>query len=214
MINFCNSLPALQAVFYSGLGSDMKNVIIPTPTNAEVKRYNKELPENYLAQNNALKRLFRLMPKNKSLSAVLLKCATLNDFYSTNIFSIYPVAKHIQSLDIDERLKSGDISVVNDIQNVDGRKFYSFATKYCSHHNPEVFPIYDSFVVKVLMYFKKDEFSSFEEDDLRDYARFKQILLDFKNYYNLDCNLRELDLYLWLLGKRYFPKKYKNKNKS
>jgi hypothetical protein len=33
--------------------------------------------------------------------------------------------------------------------------FYSFATKYCSHHKPEMYPIYDSYVDKMLGYFKK-----------------------------------------------------------
>lgn len=90
-------------------------------------------------------------------------------------FSIFPVAKHILSLDIDERLKSGDIFLVNEIQNItikEGvqRKFYSFATKYCSHHNPLAYPIYDSYVEKVLKYFRKtDHFAKFKNADLKDY---------------------------------------------
>ena len=52
------------------------------------------------------------------MSDILLKVAALNDFYSTNIFSDYPVAKHILSLNIDARLKSGDITLVSDLQKV------------------------------------------------------------------------------------------------
>ena len=81
------------------------------------------------------------MPSNEEISDILLKVATLNDFYSTNIFSVYPVAEHILSLKIDERLRQGDVTLVNEIQNVTingvTRKFYSFSTKYCSHHNPK-----------------------------------------------------------------------------
>ena len=46
-------------------------------------------------------------------------------------FSIFSVAKHILELDIDERLRTGDLSLVNDIAEVKelDRTFYSFATK-------------------------------------------------------------------------------------
>lgn len=100
-----------------------------------------------------------LCPKNTELKHILLKCASLNDFYSTNIFSVYPVAKHILSLkNIDERLKSYDPLLVSEIQKVSisdvEKNFYSFASKYCSHHNPNDYPIYDSYVDEVLRYFR------------------------------------------------------------
>ena len=82
-------------------------------------------------------------------------------FYSTNIFKIYPVAKHILNLNIDERLKSGDPTLVDEIAkiNIGGKEkyFYSFASKYCSHHNQLDFPIYDSYVHKVLKNYRNDD---------------------------------------------------------
>lgn len=190
---------------------------VPYPCVAEVERYlNKwdEL-ENYHLQENALNKLFyKLCPYNQEIEDVLLKCATLNDFYSTNIYSIYPVAKHIVELNIDERLQRGDIGLVNEIQRVViGDKlhnFYSFATKYCSHHKPENYPIYDSYVEKVLCYFQRiHNFSKFRTSDLKDYVVFKNVLNDFRNYYNLtDYSLKQIDQYIWQLGKEYFPNKY------
>ncbi|WP_297244787.1 hypothetical protein [uncultured Brachyspira sp.] len=64
---------------------------------------------------------FELCPNNKDISSILIKAATLNDFYSTNIFKIFDVAKHIESLNhnkpsIDERLNKGDVSLVDDIK--------------------------------------------------------------------------------------------------
>ena len=118
------------------------------------------------------------------------------------------------SLKIDDRLRSGDASLVNDIARVkiNGKEknFYSFATKYCSHHYPKIFPIYDSFVEKVLLYYRKqDNFMSFKKDDLKNYEKFRDILLGFKKYYNIDeYNLKDVDRYLWQLGKEYFPKNY------
>ena len=174
--------------------------------------------EHYRLQEDALDKLFfTLCPENKDISDVLLKVSTLNDFYSTNIFSVYPVAKHITSLAIDARLKAGDVTLVGDIQRVvingSERKFYSFATKYCSHHNPLEYPIYDSYVEKVLKYYRDlDRFAKFSNDDLKDYIRFKGALVDFRRFYHLEqFNLKEIDKYIWQLGKIYFPKDFSKK---
>jgi hypothetical protein len=60
------------------------------------------------------------------------------------------------------------------------------------------------------MYFKKtDKFASFKKDELKIYYRFIEIIHEFKKFYNLDnFSLREIDIYLWLAGKKYFPNKY------
>ena len=194
---------------------------IPTPNKKEVDKYLKKWDslENYVLQENALDKLFfETYPENKDINDILIKTSSLNDFYSTNIFSIFPVAKHIQKLNIDKRLKSFDESLVNDIANItiNGKSinFYSFATKYCSHHFPRNYPIYDSFVEKVLMYFqKRDKFYDFKKDDLKNYSCFKNILIQFKKYYGIDeFNLKDIDRYLWQIGKEYFPKKYRKES--
>ena len=156
----------------------------------------------------------QLVPDNDEIDKLLLKASTPNDFYSTNIFSIFPVAKHILDLKIDDRLKKGDADLVSEIADVEisGKKkhFYSFATKYCSHHNSNDYPIYDSYVEKVLMYYKKEnKFAKFKLDDLKDYATYKNILIQFANFYGIaEYGLKDLDRYLWQLGKEYFPKTY------
>ncbi|MDO4697971.1 MAG: hypothetical protein Q4A60_04760 [Pasteurellaceae bacterium] len=188
---------------------------IPRPSTTEVKKYLKqwETLENYTSQEEALNKLFgQLMPKNEQLGDILLKASTLNDFYSTNIFSVYSVAKHIHSLNIDEALQKGDVSLVDKIKEVEisGKKkrFYSFATKYCSHHNPQAFPIYDRFVDNLLWRFKQEyQFSSFKRDDLKNYEKFKQVLVDFQHFFGLEqFDLRQIDRYLWLQGKAFFKK--------
>ncbi len=191
---------------------------VPVPTNEQVEHYLhvwNEL-ENYYLQEEALDKLFlSLCPDNKDICDILLKVATLNDFYSTNIFSVYPVAKHIQALNIDGRLKAGDITLISEIQKVTinniEKNFYSFATKYCSHHNPTDYPIYDIYVDKVLCYFRdQDGFTSFKAEDLKDYVKFKGILIDFRIFYGLEkYNLKEIDKYIWQLGKEWFPKNYR-----
>ena len=195
----------------------LKNANIIYPSEDEVNKYVnqwKEL-ENYRLQEKALDKLFfQLCPKNDNINDILLKVSTLNDFYSTNIFSVFSVAKHILSLNIDARLNKKDLSLVGDIQKVEIsgkiRNFYSFSTKYCSHHKPLEFPIYDSYVEKCLKYFKhRDHFTNFSANDLKDYPKFKDILLDFQSFYKLQSfNLKQIDQYLWQLGKEYFPRKY------
>ena len=188
-------------------------VEIPTPSKEEVEKYLKlwDSLENYVNQENSLKKLFiDLIPENKEIEDILIKSSTLNDFYSTNIFSIFPVAKHIHELDIDERLQKGDLTLVNDIADVKelNKCFYSFATKYCSHHNPNVYPIYDSYLDKILRHFKrKDHFADFKGADLKDYNRYVEILDEFAKFYGIDdYSRKDLDRYLWQLGKEYFKR--------
>lgn len=188
---------------------------LPKPSIEQVEHYLSKwkLLDDYSDQELSLKKLFKdTFPKNTDISEVLIKSATLNDFYSTNIFKTHSVAKHIIEIkNIDKRLKNGDLNLVHDIQDVRklNRKFYSFATKYCSHHNPNTFPIYDRLVDKVLKYYRRtDKFYKFRNSELRDYPQFKHILEKFREFYNLDTyNLKELDRYMWLLGKDHFDKK-------
>lgn len=193
---------------------------IPTPSDSQVKYYLDKWRslENYVNQENALNKLFfELCPKNDNIEYILLKCSTLNDFYSTNIFDIHAVAKHILSLNIDKRLIEGDTSLVNDIAKVKVGKtsqkhnFYSFATKYCSHHKPNLYSIYDYFVEKVLLHFKNEnkERHNFTQADLKHYPKFIQVIHDFQKCYHLESyDLKQMDEYLWQLGKEYYPRKY------
>ena len=199
------------------------DVDVPYPSIEQVELYLTKWDglENYHLQEDALNKLFfELCPKNTDVIDVLLKASTLNDFYSANIFSIYPVAKHICALDIDARIKAGDITLVGDIQHITindtEKKFYSFATKYCSHHNPLDYPIYDSYVDDVLRYFRnRHSFSDFSDGDLKDFVKFKCILIDFRTFYGLDkYNLKQIDQYVWQLGKDYFPKNYGKKKQG
>ncbi len=198
------------------------DIISPTPN--EVKKYLDRWNNlgSYVIQEEALDDLFlKTYPGNTDIKQVIIKVSALNDFYSTNIFKVFPVAKNIIDLNIDARLEQNDITLVNDIANVKVLEqtdtsdekyinFYSFATKYCSRHKPTEYPIFDSYVEKLLQYFRNAEQTiSFKNEELKDYKRYKEILLDFRKVYGLeDFNLKQIDKYLWQLGKEKFPKKY------
>jgi hypothetical protein len=169
--------------------------------------------ENYKLQEQSLSLLFhKFCPGNTTLEYVLLKVTALNQFYSTYILDTYSMARHIQQMNIDERLENHDMLLVNDLAliTIKGKQknFYSFATKYCSHHFPKVFPIYDSFVEKMLMHHAKiDQFAEFKKAELKEYDRFVEIITAFQQFYGLgNFSLREIDIFLWLAGKKQFPR--------
>jgi hypothetical protein len=189
-----------------------------TPSPSLISEYlgKWERLENYRLQEASLGLLFHsLCPENKKIEHVLLKVSALNDFYSTNIFDTYSIAKHILTRDTDARLDANDYSLVNDIAQIaikaKTKNFYSFASKYCSHHKPTSYPIFDSFVEKMMLHYKSvDNFNGFDKVDLKDYGRFIEIIKSFQSFYKLEkFSLREIDIFLWLAGKEWFPKKYK-----
>jgi hypothetical protein len=194
----------------------MPESLTPSPSLMSEYLSKWEQLENYRLQEASLGLLFHsLCPENKKIEHVLLKVSALNDFYSTNIFDTYSVAKHILKKDVDARLEANDYSLVNDIAKISikgkTKNFYSFASKYCSHHKPTSYPIFDSFVEKMMLHYKTlDSFNSFDKVDLKDYGRFIKIIKGFQSFYRLEkFSLREIDIFLWLAGKERFPRKYK-----
>lgn len=190
--------------------------LTPSPSLMSENLRKWEQLENYRLQDASLGILFNsLCPENKKIEHVLLKVSALNDFYSTNIFDTYSVAKHILQKDIDARIKANDYSLVNDIAKISIKgklkNFYSFASKYCSHHQPTSYPIFDSFVEKMMLHYKSvDSFNGFDKGDLKDYSCFIEIIKSFRIFYGLEkFSLREIDIFLWLAGKEWFPRKYK-----
>ncbi len=197
------------------------------PTNDLVDKYIDQFnnDERYYPADQAIIKLFGAFPNNKKLKDILLKISVINYLYSTNIFGTFIMAKHIKQLDIDEGLKKGDPDIVHQIatghdirtkKNNREINFYSFATKYCNWHNRDSYAIYDSFVVKVLMAYKrKDNFSTFNQADLKHFKQFKRIIQDFVNFYGLtQHDLKEIDKFLWIYGKEMFPTNYGMRKRS
>jgi len=103
-------------------------------------------------------------------------------------------------------LDRGDLTVVDRLADFTAegkrRRIYSFATKFCSWHSPETFPIYDCMVLAALLEIQRDDtFASFGAGDLQQYRRFVEVLGDFRRYHGLEeFNFREIDKYLWRFG--------------
>ena len=186
----------------------------PPPTCEEVERYIRKWNEleDYVNQEKALDKLFmQICRENQCIEDILIKCSALNDFYSTNIFKVHHVAQHYLKHNIDQRLETGDLTLVEDLTAIPNNgkmhRFYSFATKYCSHHRPDIYPIYDNYVHKLLMYFREKGYVKFKTgNDLKDYQKYTDIIKSLKKKdKQLDkFTVKEIDKYLWQLGKEAF----------
>ena len=191
---------------------------IAQPSAEAVSKYLKkwEEEEEYVLQDWKDRSLIKLFsetyPRNDDLDEVLIKVSSMNALYNAIFTSNYkfPAAKHIVELNIDQRLLSKDLSLVNDIAKVevDSSKpkivnLISFATKYFSLHFKKEFPIYDGIVKKMLLYFKKkDNFFEFTGDSLKCYSTLNEVLVQFRETYGLESfTFKEIDRYLWTAGK-------------
>ena len=190
--------------------------------NLNSKELKDKYQNKYQKQEEVIEKIFEL---SSSFKEVLLKVTVLNDFYSTNIFDTYNVACHIWNLNNTENLSylfnKGDLDIVNKIADTpilsDPPKrinLYSFATKYCSFHQPEKYPIYDKYVDTALYFFEsKLPFykakennnkykKTFTRESLKSYEQFKYVIDIFRENYELEkYKYKEIDQYLWQVGK-------------
>jgi hypothetical protein len=179
-------------------------MIYPTPTVAAIRGV--AVPSED-AKTAALTLLFSAYPRNTNIGEVLAKTATLNSLYSTNIFGLVAAAEHIIAAQIDPLLADESPKAVKSLERMTfgtkSRRTYSFATKYCSWHKPDVYPIYDQFVGKALLgYAAESRFASFTNAELVHYESFLRIMKAFVARYDLQaCSLREVDYFLWFYGR-------------
>lgn len=187
------------------------------PTIELIEKYIEKFNNNkrYFSADRAILNLINSFPDNVKIEDVFLKVSVINALYSTNILDIFKIAEHILRLDIDTDLKKGNPEIIYSIShnhNICSKKnnteynLYSFATKYCNWHNRKNYPIYDSFVSKVLIGYKtKYAFSSFNNNDLKDFVIFKRVIADYICHFKLTkYSLIEIDKFLWQYGKDVF----------
>lgn len=220
-------------------------------------REQEKVIEKVFSDRSVFKKANEAKLEEEILQAVLLRVVVLDSFYSTNLakFGIYEVAKHITKLEqkdqIHQKIRNANPQNYNELKDIvkqiagckrkDDKKkvFYSFATKYCFHHNQNAFRIYDSFVREVLVFFNngKSDISNkfadmpselvgtnfFEKKlidtklrKLENYDTFLKAIDRFAEFYGLKNenaqDRRKLDHFLWILGKEK-SKKIRSKEK-
>lgn len=144
---------------------------------------------------------------------MLVKVAAINSLYNTNIYATFEMAKHIYDLRIDSDLEACSLDLVDKIAYIviKGKtwRFYSFATKYCSWHMPNAYPIYNSVVEQMLVWYQKREpfAADFVRGNFREYPRLKYAVEQFRDRYGLSqFNFKQLDKFLWMYGQELIGK--------
>lgn len=181
---------------------------LPTPDATYVAQRLESLlgNERFYGAERAVQLVFEQWPTNTDSDQVLVKVVVLNRLYSTNIYEPYTVASHITKLGIDDRLATGDATLVADVADVSFRTkkrfLLSFATKYCSWHQPSKFQIFDSYVEWLLWQYKKQfGFADFRKYELREYPTFLRIIGQFVENFRLErLSLKDIDKFLWIEG--------------
>lgn len=191
----------------------------------------------YTKQEEILCNLFRKYPENTNFEEVVYKITILDSFYSTNLrfndktltadkdskSGVIEVANIILGIkDFDKRVKRGKIDLVDQIVNTakqdkNMKSVYSFATKYCSFHNPKDYPICDNFVKEELKYYRNQKESNFDfrNDELEIYGKFVDVMNKFQKNFNLNkYSFKQIDQYLWLVGKRRYAEQQNAKTRS
>ena len=168
---------------------------------------------NYRDQEAALTWLFKTYPHNTDLNQVLIKVTALNSLYSTTIYHLTETARHILELkDFDLRVKAGDLNLVEDLATFEVKQkngvlrkkhIISFASKYCSWHNPEAYPIYDSKVKEKLKVFKtrQENGLTYKKGDLETYEGFCKAITELRDKFCLGPSMKRIDRYLWAWAK-------------
>jgi hypothetical protein len=198
---------------------DCSKLVTPTPERVEVARI--QFNEANAVGEETLRNLFDQHRSNSDLHHVFLKVVALNFLYSTRILlystkvpDVGDVAKHINDIhrNIDPALDghAPKSEIVDQISRVlvPGKKYMnccSFATKYCSWHDPESYPIWDS---RVDAYLRCLQNQTDCGDDFRlkgdwKYSDFLAVMTRLKKRYGLDSiSFKDIDKFLWSEGER------------
>ena len=183
---------------------------LPKLTPSRVREWAEEFDrdETFGTSDRALTWLFKKIPRNVDRELVLLKVVALNRLYSTQVYAVVELAEHIVAKAIDPLLQQGKEAAVDAVAHFahqgKTRRLYSFASKYCSWHRPETYPILDSQVKDVLWkYEKRDGLCRFKRSELDTYGGFSGAHRCFVEAYGLaSLDLKTLDKGLWMLGRR------------
>lgn len=179
-------------------------------SNNEMQRYLAEWDSKGYADIDAS--IFAVISANQGhdLDHVRAKVAIIRAKYHPGVIDVEVMARHISDVaNVQERLNGGDLSLVNDIAQcrmARGQWYYCFASKYCSFHNPDGFPIYDYFVKKVVWRYINEHSNEgrLPFESLRRYDEFVSYYKRMIRESALTGGYKNIDKYLWQLGKKLF----------
>ncbi len=121
---------------------------------------------NYGKEGLIIHDVLNAFPLHNDLNTIAMKIAVIDVTNSTHLsqyksrLSLYDLAKVILEIpNFDDRLAEGDPELVNIIaRNIGAVNMFSFASKYCTYHNVEIYgrddySIFDGIVKNTLQYY-------------------------------------------------------------
>jgi len=185
------------------------NITVPSREDAQRALMEYEHGDSsYGHVDRAISSLVAQYRTNDKIEPVLLKATVINSLYSTNVYGIYAMAEHIVAVGVDQYLAEKSPDVVDHIADatIGGKKrcFYSFASKYCSFHDPETYPIYDSVVWWMLQQLRNaGAIRKFKNSELDHYSGFQRLMIEIRDKLEMsDLSLRQFDKAFWIIGKQ------------
>lgn len=205
----------------SGTDTSEENQTIIAPSFLEISSENIEEQNrlvvssgNYGKEGLIIHDVLNAYPANDDLNIIAMKIAIIDVTNSTHLslyksqLSLYDLADFILKIDgFDERLAKGDPTLVNIIaKNKGAINLFSFASKYCTYHNVEIYErddysIFDGIVRKTLPQYIKG-ISSNKIDSWRtsyNYEEFNNCIGEFldKKNIHIPFRRRKFDHFLW-----------------
>lgn len=170
--------------------------------------------DNYGKEDDLITDCFKRFPKNDDVTIVAMKVGLIDITNSTHVsqhkskISVVEIAECIVGIkDIDERIKNGDPTIVNEIAKSNGKiNLFSFATKYCCYHNKNLYGKDDYSILDTIL---KDHLPDYFADITTGQIKKWVDSYDYKSYNNyltrkldeLGINVpfrkRKLDHYIW-----------------
>ena len=169
---------------------------------------------NYGKEGLIIHDVLNAFPLHNDLNTIAMKIAVIDVTNSTHLsqyksrLSLYDLAKVLLEVpDFDERLAKGDPKLVNIIaRNIGTVNMFSFASKYCTYHNVEVYgrddySIFDGIVKNTLPYYVQG-LTAHRIDKWRvnlDYKSFNECVGNLLDEHNIHIPFRrrKFDHFLW-----------------
>ena len=154
--------------------------------------------EMYFMNDNRNLALFQQIPSNTSADDIQTKLSAINDEDLRSNYLMTDMLTHILELDIDPRLKAGDLSVVEDIATIaaQGKSFHllHFASLYCNLHRPEIYPVYSEQHLALYKKYIVENNLPLDPERLDTYAVFSKVLNDFLRRLELSGKMNYLHI--------------------
>ncbi len=173
----------------------------------------------YGEESKLIRNFFRRYPPNEDLEIVAAKIAMVDLAYSTHLsthkskISLMELAKIIVAIPgIDMRMEQGDPHLVEKIARCNGKiNLFSFASKYCTCHNVEVYgrddySIYDDVVANALPIYlsglRKMQIEKWRKSF--NYSAYNLCIGEIldNNHVHIHFRRRKFDHYLWYLNRK------------